>query len=236
MDELAASLSTWVRRLRAVGERGLPGGFLELQRRGAEGSPEAARAWIAGFRDGEGNRRAVDGFFLGHMLRVAPAVTSRTPTPEARVWALLTEASPDIASTPVDWTGSGRLFPALADEGIETWTEAELSSVQALAWLGLRERSQRVMERVTSAAEWLVREVQPDNATQHPWGAGFFIARSMDASMPARSRQEYALYAQTLVENALVGREHPDVFSACILWDSAAWMDALAASGWNFAE
>ncbi len=178
------------------------------------------------------------------MLRVAPAVTSRTLTPEARVWALLTEASPDLASTPVDWAGSGRLFPALADEGIETWTEAELSSVQALAWLGLRERSQRVtehvmervMDRVTSAAEWLVREVQPDNATQHPWGAGFFIARSMDTSMPARSRQEYALYAQTLIENALVGREHPDTFSACILWDSAAWMEALAAPGWSAAQ
>ncbi len=233
MDDVVSSLSTWVQRLRSLAAPGLPERFLELQRSQPAASPDLARAWIAAFRDGEGNRRAVDGPLLAHMLSVQTTPPLRTPTPESRVWALLTQAVPNITDTAVDWTGTGRLFPSLAESGIEAWTEAELASLQALAWIALRQRSSPLMHRAMTAAKWLASEVQPDNATQHPWAAGFFIARSTDTALSSRERQEYALYAHTLIENALVGREHPDVFSACILWDSAAWMESLAASAWR---
>lgn len=242
MDHTAPALSTWIERFRSLAAAGLPARFLELHRdlRSANGDspvapPDHVRAWIAAFRDGEGHRRAVDPFLLSHMLGVTPPDPSQRSTPESQAWASVArrDPNPEAAITALDWGGTGRLYPTLADGGIETWTESELSSLQAIAWTALRNRSKAIMARVKLAAAWLAREVQPDNATQRPWAAGLFIVRSMDASLSAGEQQEYALYAHTLIENALVGREHPDTFSACILWDSAAWMEALTASRWN---
>jgi hypothetical protein len=231
-------IETWIERFRSLAQGGLPAGFLSFPRAqpATPGSPsEAVSAWIAAFRDGEGHRRAVDGPLLSHMLGVMPpAATSKATgkaSPEASAWMAV--AQRDRAGLAIDIDADGRLYPHLASEGLEWWTEAELASLQALAWIGLRERSARVLDRVTRAAAWLVREVQPDNATQRPWAAGFFVVRSMDPALSDRERQETSLYAQTLVENALVGREALDAFSACVLWDSAAWLEALHRSAWS---
>lgn len=240
MDHTAPAISTWAERFRSLAAAGLPERFIELHRevRTAASAqpvapPDHIHSWIAAFRDGEGNRRSVDGPLLSHMLGVQPPDLTQRASPEARAWATLARRDPTPTDGTIDWSGNGRLYPSLASDGIETWTEAELASLQAIAWLALHARSEVIMNRAVSAAAWLSREVQPDNATQRPWAAGFFIVRSMDASLSSRECQENALYAHTLIENALVGREHPDRFSACILWDSAAWLEALAASRWQ---
>lgn len=100
------------------------------------------------------------------------------------------------------------------EESLETWTESELCCLHALSWMPEYSR------RVRAAASWLIETLQPDNATNHPWGVHVFATlggEDADANM----------YAQTLLHNALVGGGRggvPDARSAFILWDAALWL------------
>jgi hypothetical protein len=71
-------------------------------------------------------------------------------------------------------------------------------------------------ERVRSAALWLVDELQPDNATNHPWAIHVFAGLASDENNP-----EADLYAQSLLHNALIEGGTPDHFSGFILYDAA---------------
>lgn len=129
--------------------------------------------------------------------------------------------------------------PELVDEPgvIEVRTEAMLCALHALAHLvdraaadsiaptsanhaggdaNLTGTLESLRTRERNAAAWLVQNIQPDNATQHPWAADVFALHAMDAG-----ETDAWLYAQTLVHNAMIGRARLDRFSAAIVVDAA---------------
>jgi hypothetical protein len=105
---------------------------------------------------------------------------------------------------------------------LETWTEAELASLHALSWHARRGR-EWAGERLDAAAEWIMENLQPDNATNHPWAIHVFLDHA-----ERRRAHESRLYAETLLHNCLARTGRPDVFSACILADAAAWLGGAA--------
>lgn len=204
------SLRDWSQYLRRTASASLGPG-----RPWAEGTSEERGGWASRFRDGAGQRREVDGFLLARL--------SGTPLP-----APSAESGPDVAAwrsvvDPLVWTGDsgeGPFAEHLKETSIEVWTECELCVLHARAWVDLQTGG--LSARTLSAARWLIREIQPDNATTRPWGVGVF------AWMGVRERDVEALmYAETLVHNTLVsgsGRTEP--MSACILIDGAEWLEA----------
>jgi hypothetical protein len=189
-------------------------------------SPEARTAFIDTFADDAGHRREIDRPLLAHMLGVNPGARPPGVAHEAAVWWALHDADPRGSLAGIDLAGDERLFPSLRDVGIERWTEAEFAGVHALSWLAGREPG--AIGRSRRAAMWLMREVQPDNGTHRPWATHLFVMLAGDLSLDATDRAEADLYAQTLLHNALAGAGRVDRFSACILWDSAAWLEAHA--------
>jgi len=173
------------------------------------GDHEASEAFVAGFRDERGQRRPSDPVFLRHALRLgAPA----EPAPDfaAGLWGR-------VASGAAASDGFGvPLFPELSREGIERWTEEELSGLHAIAWLSLRERPESALERLAPVARFHVEELQPDNATQRPWAAHVFRLLFETTGEVA-----FRLHADTLVHACVVRTGVPDVFSAWVLHDAA---------------
>lgn len=217
----------WVEMLHAVARPALPPEVLD-----GGLDPSEAQAFIAGFADSTGNRRRVDRPLLAHLMGVAiNGGAASAMDPEERAWWLLHRPE-DAEDMPVDWNGSGPLFPSLRERGVEWWTQAELCGAHALAWHGLNARSGAVLLRVGRAAEWLLEEVQPDNATQWPWGVHIFASMAVDPSRDGSVRSSALQYAQTLVHNAIVNTGTPDRFAACILWSSAEWLDRARQSDW----
>ena len=147
-------------------------------------------------------------------------LASRTATssPQVDVWRA---AADEGCPLPERFRqGQGWLVPELSAEGIEAWQEAELLCLHALAWCGLRDAV--VLERVRNAARTCIAEVQPDNVTGRPWASHVFawIAE-------VEGDVEAAMYAETLVHNALVARRGVEPVSAVLLLDSAAWLNAV---------
>jgi len=223
-----AFVAAWVRRLRAVSEPTLAATPIVAARSGDGPRPDAAdlEQFITDFRDGSGDRRAVDRPLLCAMLGVPAGPPPELDACRADVlawWALHHSSARGLL--PIDWAARGRLFPGLEDEAIEVWTEAEMSGLHALCWIGLASCDERVLARAFACAEWLVDEVQPDNGTQRPWAVHPFIVMACDPARVPGARGATGLYAETLVHNALVGRGTPDVFSAALLWDAASWLE-----------
>lgn len=210
----------------------------------AEWQADAGR-FVAGFADGVGNRRRVDrpllawvlganaiGMDAGGMDATGTRATRGDLDPEERAWWSLHE--PRVGTDAGAWAGvafdgDGPLFPGLRERGIEWWTQAELCGVHALSHVAIARDAEptvhrAVLRRLAAACEWLIDEVQPDNATQLPWAVHCFAALSLvpgrDAGRAAAARQ----YAQTLIHNAIVDGGVPDRFAACVLWDSAEWL------------
>lgn len=99
---------------------------------------------------------------------------------------------------------------------IEVWTETELAAVHAAWLLGSTWRAE-----ARRAAVWLVEHIQPDNATNHPWGIHVFVTLAHETGAA-----QYELYAQTLLHNCQVTTGRPDPFSAMILKHSALALQA----------
>lgn len=198
-----------------------------------DGSREAdAQAIVRSFTDDAGDTRPVDRTLLAHLLGCSAGDPPPNPAPDELAWWCC-HSRKAVDRLPIDWNAAGRLFPSLHEVAIEIWTDAELSSVHALSWDGLRGRNDGVLTRLVRAAEWLLAEVQPDNATERPWAVHVFAAMSLDPARSPNARAEADLYAQTLLQNALVGRDKADRFSACILWDAADWLDAAGRVTWQ---
>jgi len=183
------------------------------------------------FSDESGHRRQVDRPFISWL--------NREHKPDEAVFSLLDSQDPDVAlwaalatgqRVPAgiidrngrhEWRSSfdqGSLFPQRNQSGpiaIEVWSEVELSSLHALGWLADRDSSLRAMVR--SAAAWLTQNLQPDNATNHPWAVHIFATIGIIENKP-----EALLYAQTLLHNCQVSLGRPDALSALILRDAAS--------------
>ncbi len=141
----------------------------------------------------------------------ADALAARNP--DASLWWLLHVPGSDSLRL-VDG-GKGPLFPRLHSQAIEMWTEAELSGLHALWWHA--QHSVAIRARCLLAAEWLIAEIQPDNATNRPWSMHVF------AEMAIGGNGDAGMYAQTLMHNCMVGGS-VDRFSACVMWDAADYI------------
>lgn len=178
-----------------------------------------ARAFIDTFRDSSGNRRRVDRPLLSLLLGVAPGDSPASGEGLAlheRLWlSLASKAAATVRLPP----GDGPLAPEMREHGIEAWTECELSALHALWSIARILGNGAMFTRARGAADWLMREMQPDNATQRPWGAHVFIAISRDPGDDA------GLYARTLIHNAMIPGGAPERLSACILLHAAVELE-----------
>ncbi len=182
--------------------------------------PSTTQAFIRAFADEKGHRREVDAPMLARLLGLA-AKRPDACSPDVALWWALIEPDPALPASLR--SGRGPLLPGtprdLFDpeatwDAIEVWTEAELCALQAL-WHHAQ-ADPTLMPRVDSAIDWLMENVQPDNATNHPWAAAVFIDRWI-----RQADQNCRMYAGTLLHNAQVGLGRPDRFSAVILLDGA---------------
>lgn len=217
MNEETAQV--WAGRLRALAEPVLAGTPLV-------GGGGDAQKFVAEFEDEKQHRREVDLPMLSQLLGLKPERPAAC-TPDVAVWWALIH--PDAALIDGLRSTSGPLLPGtprdLFDptatwDAIEVWTEAELCALHALSHHASIDPALR--PRIDSAIDWLMENVQPDNATNHPWAVHVFIDRWL-----RRQDQNCRMYAGTLLHNAQVGYGRPDRFSAVILLDGAR---ALAAS------
>lgn len=188
--------------------------------------------FIAGFADGMGDRRAIDAPILARLLNCSPDQKRFTEHAgdDAAVAIMKAAGRDDIAAAlrSVKNSLDGTPWPLAADPRIaalEGQTELELAAVHGFAVLALRHGSRHpeLTERLLGAVRWLMREIQPDNATHRPWSVHAFVWSA--AILDGNEGSEAELYADTLVHNALVAGSHGagrmDVFSAILLRDSA---------------
>lgn len=129
-------------------------------------------------------------------------------------WALIDESSalPDA----LDLGADGPLFPQSLYDTIEVWTESDLSAAQALWWLARERARPDFRERALNAAAWHIGAVQPDNATNRPWGLAVFLDL-----WRSRGNEESRLYAATLLHNAEAGAAVRTLLSGELLADAA---------------
>lgn len=207
----------------------------------------AAAEGIRGtFTDEAGHRRPVDRPFLtwraycsapttdaAAALPIDPAARL-SDDPDVVLWSALTDPAIDIDAAltrfahpdrPRTDSDAGALFPHLGSTPIEVWTETELSCLHALWWLAHQRSREDWAQLVNRVAAWHIENLQPDNATSHPWALHVFLTIAERDNNP-----DARLYAQTLLHNCQVALGHPDRFSVHILHDAA---DALEAMGPN---
>jgi hypothetical protein len=210
----------WATLLRAAAAPALAGTPLDFN---AIDSPDRAMSWIEGFRDSAGNRRRVDRPLLCLLLGLDPGSAPEGKQDLAlheRLWWSLVRGD----TLPIEVSGhDGPLAPAMQAQGIEAWTECELSALHALWSIARIRKDARLHERAKSAARWLMRDIQPDNATNRPWAAHVFLGLSREEGDDA------GLYARTLIHNAMIPNGMPERFSACILRHAAAELECMDA-------
>lgn len=203
----------WSDQLEALAGPAVP----DLPRAGTAPDREA---FARTFRDSAGIARNTDLPMLARLLRVnpGPAPTGLTGICERTWWALHT----DPASCEREFgAGEGPLAIEVRGEGIEAWTEAELSALHGLTHLAIRSGSRVLAARCLSAVAWHLGEIQPDNGTNRPWAVHAFV-------LAGRAMPDATMHARTLVHNAIVERGRPERFGAVLLLDAA---DALRDPG-----
>lgn len=180
-------------------------------------SPERAEQFppLAEFRDEAGHRRAVDIYLLSHLVGLTPPNAPATAGTEVQMWSRIASKARDYFWTEVAATQAW-LVRERESLTIETWTQAELCSLHALSHAG-----PTMKPRMDAAADWMIEHLQPDNATNHPWGIHVFVQRAAELNSP-----EHRLYAEALLHNAIVSLGRADRFSALILLDAGRWLDS----------
>jgi hypothetical protein len=167
-------------------------------------------AFVEAFRDDLGHRRAIYRPVVAWSLGCNAEPGGGTLGPDTSAWYALAGRGPGAFEVP---PGDGPLCEDLASEGIEAWTEAELSLLHALWWRAAESVDAR--NRAVLAARWLVAELQPDNATNRPWAVAVFAQLATDGERDA------SLYAETLIHNCQTQFGRPDRFSTFLLLDAA---------------
>lgn len=199
----ATNLKIWSDRLLSAAARTLPAGF-------AGGGDTALRE----FSDEQGDRRASDEPLLAWVLGVPPRLAVAPESAEVRIWRSL------AAKTPWDdaLLAPNPAMPLLSlppQTTIEVWTEAELSALHALWHVARREGRADLERRCMAAAGAYMEQIQPDNATNHPWAIHVFLMHAQYTGAP-----DGRMYAETMLHNCQVGRGKPDRLSAVILLDA----------------
>lgn len=180
-------------------------------------APEPARrAFASAFRDEFGDRRPLDTPILAWVLDLPTPAPIAPLRPDEALWSLLASRSAGVLPA-IDPAGA---FFAQNDLALEAWTEAQLACLHALWNLARARRDDGLRARAIEGARWLIREIQPDNATNHAWAVHVF------AFLAAKGDPEADLYAQTLLHNCRVTLGRPDVVSALLLLDASRQLRA----------
>lgn len=182
-------------------------------------------AYIEGFQDEFGNRRASDRAFLSHLLGVAiePAREVGSMGLDERLWWCVAKGT----SVPEGLVGSsGGLILDPDELAIEYRTMIELSALQALWSVVLRDQDSSLRARAMDAAQWHIEELQPDNAINRPWGLAVFVELSFNSNEESVAMTA-ELHAQTLLHNACINFGRPDLLSALILRDAVTQLRAM---------
>lgn len=170
------------------------------------------------FRDETGARPSVVGPFLADLLDVPPPAIPGNAPPDEALWHRLVGNHYDTGE--LVRTPSGPLLNEPGDHtAIEVRTESELIALHALSEIAIRSASDGLSERSQSAARWHLAEIQPDNATNHPWAIQVFIRMSLDESCDVADAAR--IHAQTMLHNCQISLGRPDRLSACILLHAA---------------
>lgn len=168
------------------------------------------------FRDEAGHARPIDPLLIAWLsrsgLRKQSSPLTSTSSLDLRLWQLLLQHAAGAPSQMLDAVNPalGRLVHNPDTYTLEVWTEVELSALHALSHAGPAAKSRR-----DSATDWIVENLQPDNATNHPWSVHVFLRRAFENDMP-----EHRLYAESLLHNCIVSLGRPDRFSALVLLDA----------------
>ncbi len=215
------SLSRWITRLEQTAQQNASfvqdQAVIEAVKKGRDEAE--ARLLINDFRDEMGHRRHTDAFVLAWRA----GISSDKGAGEARaldekVWQALCIEDYDIEGQGgiqgIDVEGIGSLTDRDSVGSVEVWTEVELSALHGLWNLGASNGAMR--KRCLEAGRWLIKNLQPDNATAHPWAVHVFVILAL-----LEQNAEAEHYAQTLVSNSLVQMGIPDRLSAHVLRDAA---------------
>lgn len=173
----------------------------------------------ATFRDELGHRRAVDRPFLAATTaQICPTL----PRAGASVDELLWHAA--AGTLPVEQVDGligprhdGPLYGEAFAGTVEVFTESQLSAVHALHLLAIRHDRGDWLDEAFRACRWMEDNLQPDNATNHPWGIHVFLLADARGITTAGS-----LYADSMLMNCQVNLGRPDSLSAYILRHAAA--------------
>jgi hypothetical protein len=112
---------------------------------------------------------------------------------------------------------SGALIPQ-GTTALEVWTETDLCCLHALWWLARNHARADWAKLANDAATWHLENVQPDNATAHPWALHLFALR--DIASP-NGDGAARLHAEMMMHNCQVSLGRADKLSALILLDAA---------------
>jgi hypothetical protein len=181
----------------------------------ASSSPDELPTLITHFADEAGHRRQIDRPLLADLfhVRFTPPTLPANASLDLRLWCAVHDASIDpmalVAPQGQPLIGLGT--PLV----IETASQTELGALHALWTIAQRRGDSVIRERCMDAAEYLIAEVQPDNATNHPFALAAFLALAHAGNFEAM------LYAQTLLHNCQVQLGRPDAFSAALLLHAA---------------
>jgi hypothetical protein len=235
----------WIAILDEAWKRSVPESLVRVVN---SGSDAAKYEFVRTFRDQAGHRRGVDVYFLAHLCGVEAQTLaseeSRSLREDELFWLEAARASPDVARLPdaaqplnspllregtaPAWLGASMddvpidpraLTRKARTGGVEVWTQAELCCLHALAWVP------GAWPRASQTATWLAEELQPDNATNHPWAVHVFAELGAQGNSTVHTQAD--MYAQTLLHNALVGAAAggaAEVFSGLLLMDGARWL------------
>ncbi len=188
--------------------------------------------WSRPFADDAGNTRPIDAMLIARLRgRPAPPLRGSLPAtqPDLALWhALASNAPPErtdavLAAARAEprssWGGdSGALFPQ-SGIALEVWTETDLAALHALWWLARTHHRPDWEALVRGASAWHLDNIQPDNATAHPWAVHLF-------ALAGATNPHARLYAETLLHNCQVSLGRPDKLSALILLDAACAIEA----------
>ena len=180
------------------------------------------RCYIDAFTDEAGTRRHWDPFLLGHLLGIPVS-----PSPEPWLWSWNALLAGNDSPPPRSERPSPPFFADPDSWSLEQETEKELAGLHAWSWLIQREEHAEARgtadPRFDAAAQWTLANIQPDNATNHPWAIHVYLARPTNPTNPTHSTNA-RMYAETMLHNCLVTTGQPDLVSALILWDAANWL------------
>lgn len=178
------------------------------------------------FADELGHRRHIDRWVIAWHRRdtltsgqIIPSVSEGDL--DVRLWRSLTVSQPKTDLEDIlRHQGDAPILPRRDDLALEVWTEIELASMHALWWHSRLTKSLDIASRLEAAIRWHLHHLQPDNATNHPWGLHVFLLyEGQNPGIGAR------LYAETLLSNCQVMLGRPDRLSALLLLDAAEAID-----------